>query len=84
MARRLGALVLHSTHDSKELTRNARAASPGSTDYFLRQVDPDGVLDPAERQRRAEYAKKAHFTRLAMKSAAARSSKARARRGDAS
>jgi hypothetical protein len=39
---------------------------------FERQVDPDGVLDPAERAKRAEHARKAYFIGLALKSAAAR------------
>jgi hypothetical protein len=41
-------------------------------DRFERQVDPDGILDPAERARRAESAKRAHFLRLSLKSARAR------------
>jgi hypothetical protein len=39
---------------------------------FERLVDPDGSLPEAERIRRAESAKKAHFLALAAKSAAAR------------
>lgn len=39
---------------------------------FERQVDPDGVLDPIERAKRAESARKAYFADLARKSAAAR------------
>ncbi len=39
---------------------------------FDRQVDPDGTLPPAERALRAEHAKKAHFLRLALKSAQSR------------
>jgi len=39
---------------------------------FERQVDPDGVLDPAEQARRAEHARKAHFLRLSLRSAVAR------------
>jgi hypothetical protein len=35
-------------------------------------VDPDGVLPADERSRRAQCAKRAYFTRLAMTSAAAR------------
>jgi hypothetical protein len=35
------------------------------------QVDPDGVLSPAERARRAGHARKAYFTRLALRSAQA-------------
>lgn len=39
---------------------------------FEREVDPDGLLEPAERARRAEHARKAHFLRMALKSAQAR------------
>jgi len=45
-------------------------------DKFERQVDPDGTLDPAERALRAASARKAHFSRLALKSAQARRKKA--------
>ncbi len=39
---------------------------------FELQVDPDGTLPPAERAFRAEHARKAHFARLALKSAQSR------------
>ena len=39
---------------------------------FEREVDPDGVLDPKERARRAEHAKKAYFLKLALASRKAR------------
>ena len=39
---------------------------------FEREVDPGGVLPPAERARRAGHARKAHFLRLALKSAQSR------------
>lgn len=39
---------------------------------FEHQVDPDGVLEPAERQRRAEAAKRAHFKRLGIRSGQSR------------
>jgi hypothetical protein len=64
---RIGAHSLHAKHDSRELTANARAASPGSLAYWLAHVDPDGTLDEVERHRRAEHAKKAHFAALALK-----------------
>ncbi len=66
---RLAAYRLHATHDPKETTRSARAAFASR---FEREVDPEGVLDPAERARRAEAARKAHFTRLALRSSRAR------------
>jgi hypothetical protein len=69
---RIGAHALHSKYDSRELTANARAASPGSDVHWERVVDPDGVLDPNERARRGYHAKKAHFARLALLSAQAR------------
>lgn len=49
-----------------------RAARQAFADRFEREVDPDGVLDPAERARRADSARKAYFTRLALKSAQSR------------
>ncbi len=45
-------------------------------DRFEREVDPDGTLEPAERARRAEHARKAYFTGLALKSARARRQRA--------
>jgi hypothetical protein len=66
---RAAAYRLHSLYDSRELTANARAAFQ---DRFARQVDPDGVLPEAERQRRAECARKAYYIALAAKSAKAR------------
>jgi hypothetical protein len=77
MRARIGALALHAQHDSTALTEAARANSPAQLAYFERQVDPDGLLDEAERQRRAEYARSEHFARLAYKSARARAKKRR-------
>lgn len=54
--------------------RSARTA-PARTAFerrFEREVDPDGALAPAERAHRAEHAKKAYFTRLALRSAKVR------------
>ncbi len=66
---RLAAHTLHSKYDSKELTAPARRAF---LDGFETQVDPEGILPIAERQRRAAHARKAHFTKLALASARAR------------
>jgi hypothetical protein len=57
------------TTDRAARTANARRAM---LDKFEQQVDPDGTLQPAERARRAEHARKAHFKRLALKSVQAR------------
>lgn len=65
---RLGAYVVHSRYDSRDLTKAAREAFRSK---FEREVDPDGVLPLEERLRRAEMARKAHFTRLALRSAQA-------------
>jgi hypothetical protein len=42
---------------------------------FERQVDPDGVLNPAERAKRAESAKKAYYRALQLKSSRSRGKK---------
>ena len=48
---------------------NTAPARAKFLDRFLREVDPDGVLTEPERQRRAEFAKRAYFSRLALKAA---------------
>lgn len=57
------------TDDRTARTANARQAF---RDRFENEVDPDGVLSVAERARRADSARKAYFTRLALKSAQSR------------
>jgi hypothetical protein len=57
------------TTDRAARTAAARAAF---RDRFERQVDPEGVLDPAERSLRADHARRAHMQSLALKSAKAR------------
>jgi hypothetical protein len=57
------------TADPSARTAPARRAM---LDRFERQVDPDGVLSPTERGRRAGHARKAYFARLALRSAQAR------------
>lgn len=57
------------TSDRTARTEKARAAMWSKFEYL---VDPDGLLSPEERLFRAEHARKAHFTRLALKSAQAR------------
>ena len=67
---RQAAYALHAGIDSKAHTEPARAAF---LNRFEAEVDPEGSLPEAERLRRAECAKKAHFTRLAYRSAIVRS-----------
>lgn len=70
---RLAAHAMHAKNDPRVTTANGRAAF---LDKFLDEVDPDRTLPEAERNRRAEHARKAHFTRLALLSAKARAAKA--------
>lgn len=70
---RIGAYSLHATHDSREITANARTAA---FTRFVDEVDPSRVLPEGERLRRAECARRAHMTRIALKSVAARQKKA--------
>lgn len=66
---------------SREPDRAAATAKARQAfrDRFEKQVDPDGVLEPAERAQRAESARKAFYTRLALRSAQSRRKAAEAR-----
>ena len=58
---------------AKTEDRAARtAARRALTDRFENEVDPERTLTVQERAKRAEFARKAYFQWLAMKSAAAR------------
>lgn len=57
------------TADPSARTRPGREAFLSK---FEAEVDPEGKLPPADRARRAEHARKAHFLRLALASAKAR------------
>ncbi len=50
---------------------------------FEREVDPDGVLSPAERARRTEHARSAYYSRLALRSAQVRRRRRAGARADA-
>jgi hypothetical protein len=63
---RIGAHQLHATHDSRELTQQARTAFLAR---FEREVDPRSELAPEERHRRARHARRVYFLRLALRSA---------------
>lgn len=75
--RSLVASIASHSRWAKETDRTAatRPALEGMRAKFEREVDPEGVLDPVERATRAESARKAHFKRLALKSAQARRAK---------
>jgi hypothetical protein len=66
---RIAALDRWSREDPVAATAPARRAFLES---FERKVDPDGVLTPEERARRAACAHRAHMQRLAFKSARGR------------
>jgi hypothetical protein len=73
---RLAAYAQHGHRDPHEATAKARAAFLAK---FEREADPEGVLPPEERRRRAESLRRAHFARLALASVKARR---RAKGGD--
>jgi len=80
---KVAAHSLHARHDSREITAPARAAADTNLNRrLLSEVDPDGSLSEAERQRRLEHARKAHFARLALKSARARRKNSNGNRGE--
>lgn len=66
---KIGGLRLRATHDPHEYTAAGRRAF---LDRFEREVDPDGILLPAERAARAAAARKAYMAALAAKSATTR------------
>ena len=66
---RLAAHSMHAKHDARETTANGRATFLAR---FEAEVDPDGTLPPEERRRRAEHARSAYFTRLALAAVKAR------------
>ncbi|HUQ63092.1 MAG TPA: hypothetical protein VM121_05020 [Acidimicrobiales bacterium] len=66
---RMAAYCLHAQRDPVETTAAARSAFLAR---FERQVDPNNQLPAAERRRRADAARKAHFIKLALRSAEVR------------
>jgi hypothetical protein len=73
---RLAAYALHAQNDPRETTANARVAFLAR---FDREVDPEGLLEPDERRRRAEQARRAYFSRLSLAAVKARQAKRAAR-----
>lgn len=69
---RIARIAAHTRWANDDPVAGTEAARRAFHDSFERKVDPDGVLDPAERARRAESARKAHMLRLSQKAAAAR------------
>lgn len=75
---RLGGLRARAKHDPHAATEVARAAAEAR---YANEVDPDGILPPAERTRRARAARSAYFASILLKSLDARAA-GRGRRGD--
>lgn len=74
---RLGGLTRWST-----VSDRSAATQPGRSAFdarFEREVDPDSTLPLQERALRAEAARKAYFTKLALKSATSRRKASEAR-----
>ena len=62
---RMAAYTRWANEDARDGTAAAREAF---MDSFEKKVDPDGVLPAKERKRRADAARKAHFTKMAYRS----------------
>lgn len=69
----MAAHLLHA--QVKDPTKHTEPARTAFLSRFEREVDPDGVLEPVERAKRAEHAKKAYFLRLALASRKARAAR---------
>ena len=70
---RIAAHTLHSRYDSTVLTAPARQAARIALDARLTaEISNCGVFDKIEIARRLDHARRAHFARLALKSAKAR------------
>lgn len=62
----------------EDRTAATAAMRKALTDKFEREADPDGVLSPDERARRAANLRTAFYARLSLKSAQARRARSRA------
>jgi hypothetical protein len=65
---RVGAYALHAQGGT-----STKAASAAFLSRFDREVDPDGLLLPDERARRAAFARKGYMAKLALKASRAHS-----------
>ncbi len=73
---KIGAYSLHAQHDTRVVSAPGRAAAAKKlNDRLLTEIDPNGRLSEAERSRRLESARKAHFAKLALRSARVRGKK---------
>jgi hypothetical protein len=77
---RLAAHAMHGQHDARATTAKARATFLAR---FEREADPEGLLPPSERERRAQQLRRAYFAQLALASAKARRARREAPGGEA-
>jgi len=71
----IAAHEMHARHDARATTAAGRAASARKLDeQLLAKIDPRQELPPEERARRLDHARRAHFARLALRSAKKRRS----------
>lgn len=78
LASRYGALKSWAnTPDRSARTRPARSKSPASLDYWLNKLDPERFAAATAQQRldAADAMRRAHYTQMALKSAAVRSNR---------
>lgn len=66
-------LAAHARWAKGDRVAGTQAARSAFMARFERQVDPNNELEPAERARRAESAKRAHFQQMAFNRARRRS-----------
>jgi hypothetical protein len=64
-----------------DLTAATQPARDARRAKLAREVDPDGVLDPAEREKRVDHLVKAHMLRMSLSAKKARAAKAAAAGG---
>jgi hypothetical protein len=65
-------IAAHARWENTDPAQASKDARRRALDRYLKRVDPEGLLDPEERERRAEHARKADMMRLALASARAR------------
>jgi len=72
MRARIAAHTRWSRASAEDRKAQSDALRVGTIARFEREVDPDGTLTAAERQRRAHAAEQAHMARMALASSKAR------------
>lgn len=66
--RTAAAIAAHSKWAKTSAVDGTKSARRGFLAKFEREVDPDGILSPAERDRRARNALKAYMGQLSLRS----------------